>query len=454
MMASKSSPLSSKKILVITSSGGGGLIQAAVAKEQEALAKDPQVVTIRKDVLRDWTWKWFGRFCIRCWNGAQQSGNVRAQSFYLASQTLADYLFWFHIFFRSLRLLFKEEIDRVVDTQPFGTSAILKAIRLFNWRKERQLFLEKVLVDLPTPKATHFFRSIKRLTKGDRNCLKLTTIAPLLKEGETEADFWKSNCNLSAKEICYEDVYVRQAFKKFQGKARPLQPMELSLRFKSAEELQLMRRSFQRGPIRARHNAEAIHFQVAPEDRVITILLGSQPAKSATLAYVSGFLDLAKETTHSKAPIHLFVFASHHREGKETLFRKISNFVAQTKGYPSHLSIIPFSFQSDEAIAPLFFRSDLTCTRSGGQTAMELMCVSSGEIWIHSEAKSLPGQELSLDQLLKGIPGWESANALYLHKMQGGKIVTPETFSSLARELFCPVDEAQSPPSFSLVSTA
>ena len=70
----------------------------------------------------------------------------------------------------------------------------------------------------------------------------------------------------------------------------------------------------------------------------------------------------------------------------------------------------------------------MTCTRSGGQTAMELMCVSTGQIWIHSEAKK--GQDVLL-----GIPGWEGASAVYLQKQKGAKILTPDTIIEHARLL-------------------
>jgi hypothetical protein len=60
---------------------------------------------------------------------------------------------------------------------------------------------------------------------------------------------------------------------------------------------------------------------------------------------------------------------------------------------------------------------------------MELMCVSTGSIWIHSEAKK--GQDL-----VKGIPGWEAASALYLQKLRGAKIVAPNTIHSLVRKLY------------------
>jgi len=92
------------------------------------------------------------------------------------------------------------------------------------------------------------------------------------------------------------------------------------------------------------------------------------------------------------------------------------------------------TFQSDEIIAPLFFRSDMTCTRSGGQTSMELMCVGQGKIWIHSETKN-KGKVLQNEDLLKGIPGWEAGNAAYLQRFRNAQLVTPFTIGQLAKEL-------------------
>ena len=60
---------------------------------------------------------------------------------------------------------------------------------------------------------------------------------------------------------------------------------------------------------------------------------------------------------------------------------------------------------------------------------MELMCVSTGEIWLHSEAKK--GQDL-----LEGIPGWEAASVVYLQKLRGAKILTPEMITPHAQQVF------------------
>lgn len=427
-----------KKILIITSSGGGGLIQAANAKEQEARAKDPSAIIVRKDILKDWMGKGFGKFCCNRWNGAQIKGDVATLTWLIWAQFLFDYFCWPNFFFRSLWILFKMDIDEVIDTQPMGTSAIVKAIRIYNKKRDKSLKLEKVLVDLPTKQATHFFHPIKRLGKSDRLFLKLTTIAPLLEEGETAEEFWQKNCRLSDSDIHYEDVYVRQSFRKFQNKPRTTDSFPLFIRYKNKEELNFLKKTCGRGPLAFEIKEDEVHFSIAPQALVITVLLGSQPASEATLNYVKKFAQIARETNASKMPIHLFVFCAEHQPRHTTLFRKVVESISRMKEYPKNLSVIPFSFQNDDVIASLFYRSDLSCTRSGGQTAMELMCVSSGEIWIHSETKkdSDKKKEISLEQLLEGIPGWEAANACYLQKVCGAKIVTPETFAPLARRFF------------------
>ena len=427
-----------KKLLIITSSGGGGLIQAANAKEQEVRALDPCVVVVRKDVLKDWMGSVFGRFCSEMWNQAQMKGNIATLRFVISAQYFFDYFCWPYFFLRTLLTLFKEEIDQVIDTQPMGTSAILKALRVYNRKRNKQVRLQKVLVDLPTKSATHFFRPIKSLTKKDRLYLQLTAIAPLLEKGQTAEDFWQTNCRLSEKEIHYEDVYVRQAFKKFQHKQRSNNDFPLFLRFKNEDELRLMRKTYERGGWTGTVQGNEIHFSLSPKDQLITILLGSQPASDSTFNYVKKFIQLGQQAAGSSSSCRIFVFCSEHNPSLPSLFRKVAEYVESIQDYPANVTIVPFSFQNDDCVASLFFRSDLTCTRSGGQTAMELMCVSTGEMWIHSESKKGPEQkeELSLEQLLEGIPGWEAANALYLKEFRNAKVVTPDMLPQIAGKFF------------------
>jgi len=124
----------------------------------------------------------------------------------------------------------------------------------------------------------------------------------------------------------------------------------------------------------------------------------------------------------------VFVFCADQEKNQKNLFQGIYELVHSVKEYPKNLSVIPMSFQKEDVIAPLFYRTDISLTRSGGQTAMELMSVSKAQIWIHSEAKK-QGSPISDEDLLKGIPGWEAGNACYLRDKLGAKIVTPHTFA-------------------------
>jgi len=430
MTVISSDAIKPKKLLIITSSGGGGLIQTANAKEQEALARDPNLVIVRRDLLKDWVP--FGPFFINFWNKAQQKGKVSAQIICVKGQFIWDFFLFPSIFINALYTIFKEDIDYIIDTQPLGTSAIVKALRLFNKKRLKNARLEKVLVDLPTKQATHFFGPIKRLNDKERKVLQLTTIAPLLESGETPEQFWQATCGLSEKEINCEDVYVRKAFQKYKGKVRSEENMTVPIEFHSDHELSLIKKSCQRGGVEPKVQSNFVEFQIAPNDFMITILLGSQPAAQATLSYVKQFASLAKE--FSKSRVYLFAFCANHIEGKETLFKKMGEIVSEIQDYPKNLVVVPFPFQKENVIARLFHRSDMTCTRSGGQTAMELMCVATGEIWIHSEAKE--GEDL-----LSGIPGWEAASATYLETLHGAKIVTPYTFAIPERRLFDGTEE-------------
>lgn len=435
----------SRRVLIISSSGGGGCIQAAVAKEQEERARDPNVVVIKRDMMKDWYVKLIGKFGVSAWNLGQRKGNVFLLECLQKCQPAGDVMFWLQYFYRFLKTVLKENVDHVIDTQPQGTSAFLCALRIYNRLRKKNTILEKIVVDLPTEKNTHFFRPIKSLSKKNKKLLRIVTIPPLLKQGQSAEDFWRRNCDLSERDVVYQKFVVRRAFRKIQGKKREEAEFSITARFDNDDERRILFRTFQRGSMRAEFGENNVRFFIDPQDKVVTILLGSQPSQEATLGYVRRFLRLANESGAIRTPVHLFVFCSYHKMGEESLLREVADLVLRMKDYPSHVTVVPLGFQDDETVAQVFFRSDLTCTRSGGQTSMELMCVSQGEIWIHSEAKKPAGQagELTLDQMLKGIPGWEAGSALYLQKLWNAKIVTPETFTLHGRDLFLGKSERQ-----------
>lgn len=407
-----------QKVLILTSSGGGGLIQTAVAKEQELKRLNPSLRSSTYDILKDWTWLGFGKLFIFFWNFAQRRGNVFLQELFRSIHPIADFLVSPSIFTHALVTLFREHPDRILDTQVMGTLALLKAIRIYNWKTNKNLHLEKILVDLPTPLSTHFFSPIKHLSSADRALFKLTTIEPMLSTGETAAHFWKTQCKLPLSSVFIEKPYVRAPFLHYQNRPRPKGPFTLKVASKSPDEASLILSCCSRGPIQYTSHGNILTFSIGEEDKMATLLLGSQPAETATLSYVDQFLSATSLSPSSK-PIHLFVLCA-----EETLIASTVQKVKERKDYPAQASVIPLSFQEADVIASLFYRSDLTCTRSGGQTAMELMSVSKGKIWIHSERKS-SNKPLSQEELLKGIPGWEAGNAQYLVEKNGAKIITP-----------------------------
>ncbi|MBF8262351.1 MAG: hypothetical protein HW387_16 [Parachlamydiales bacterium] len=419
-----------RKVLIISSSGGGGCIQAAVAKEQEERAKDPHVVVINRDIMKDWYLKLIGKLGVSAWNLGQRKGNVILLECLQKCQPVGDVLFWLQYFSRFLRLMLKEDIDHVIDTQPQGTSAFLFALRVYNRMRKKNVILEKIIVDLPTDKNTHFFRPIKSLSKKNKKLLRMVSIPPLLSPGQSAEDFWRRHCNISERDVVYQKYVIRRAFCKIQGRQRDEMEFSFTARFDNPEEKRLLTKTLQRGTMRAEVGEHSARFFIAPQDRLITISLGSQPSYEATLGYVRRLLRVAMEPDSIRTPIHMIVFCSYHKMGEDSLLRAVADLILRMKDFPDNVTVVPLGFQDDETVAQVFHRSDLTCTRSGGQTSMELMCVMNGEIWIHSEAKKPAGQseELSMDQLLKGIPGWEAGSALYLHRLWNAKIVTPDTF--------------------------
>lgn len=413
------SQLIMKNVLIITSSGGGGLLQSAAAKEQQLKQMHPNIRVIKKDVLIDWTAP-VGHFGRWFYNWAQKNGRVFWQETLARCNIYAEVLFFPAVFWRLFRLLGKEEIDHVIDNTPICTSAIVKAIRLYNYLHKKQLFLEKVLVDLPTRHYRFLLKSIKRLSKKNKKFLKVVTIEPLLEKGQSEEEFWQKYLGLGKEQIVYEKYPIRPAFKKLMQKRREHKTYSVKIQTKSTDEKQFLEKCLVYNKASVQRLFDGFEFLIAPEDKLIVLMLGSQPAKKATCKYIEKLMHLIARKQEN---YHLFVFVDYFQNKSDSLFQRFFGFL---KNKPENLNLVPMSFQSDETIAILFHRADLTITRSGGHTVMELMAVAKKEKWIHSEAKKCS----SLKQLLKGFIAWEGGNALYLQQQMNGKIVTPENIEA------------------------
>ena len=423
-----------KKILLLTSAAGGGHVQAAKAKTLKALRENPNASIIQKDLLVDCVNKPFGKLIVRIWNFSQKKGYLKVLTILNQNLFLADFLCWIPIFIHIFRTLIKEDVDQVIDTQPVGTSAIIKAIRCAKYIKKKPILLEKIVTELPTDQILYFFKPIKALSANDRNCLQLITTAPLLKKDQTAEAFWQKNCNLSENEVSYEDFPLRPIFEKYKkSQNKAYERMKIYIQFSSLQEKQLIENTIKKGTATPEIYLDRISLSIEPDDKVSTILLGSQPTEEATIKYVTNFIAMAKKMGNQTTKHQLFVFCNQHSEQKNSLLKRIHDLIQKIKEFPKNLNIIPMCFQGDDVIAPLYYRSNATFTRSGGLTAMELMTVAQGQIWIHSELKITPLNKLDLS---RGMPVWERGNAYYLKAMKGAEFITPDTFCETCASYF------------------
>jgi len=407
-------------------------LQAAEAKKQEVLLQNPKAKIHQIDFMIDWV-RWpVGPEAVRQWDKAQREGNIKKLERILNMQWLADILFWPQVLFRAFRFLKLHNITRVIDTQPVCTGAIIKAIRAYNRQTKKNISLEKVVVDLPTDLNTHYFKPIKKLSQKDKKYLKIFTVDPLLKEGESEKDFWIRNCKIDLSQIVYQKYFIRAAFLQYQNKKPALQSMLLQTGFHHELELEMTKNILANREIEVDISQTSIDYVLYLEDRVHTILLGSQPAHGATINYLEGFVRLALKMKERKSMHYVFVFCSKHNQNSKSLFKAVYDFSVKHKDFAKNLIIIPLSFQREEVVASMFYRSTSTFTRSGGQTLMELLGVTSADIFIHSEAKDFSNQK----QLMKGMFAWEGGSAEYMKKKRGAKIVTPHTFEPYMEKHF------------------
>ncbi|MCP5509377.1 MAG: hypothetical protein H7A39_03075 [Chlamydiales bacterium] len=415
-----------KKCLLITSSGGGGHLEAAKAKAHELREKDTNLIIVQRDILLDWLGKPLGGLLAGCWNFAQKRGDVAFQKVMIHNMYLVGLFIWLPIFLHAFFLIYRQDVDLIIDTQPNGTSAIVTAIILAEKCKKLSRRYEKILVDLPTDKAGHYFKAVKKLRPKKRAIIHFITTKPLLQKGQTEEEFWEKHTGLPLENIIYSHFPLRPKFKNLD----PLPKHEsctIAPKIPSDEEWTLIQAVLDKGHLDYDYCAPYLDITIPPNAHVSTLMLGSQPAKKATQAYVKSFIQL-KTTLAMHREDLLFVFCRSHRT-KKSLLNQVCDLITNLKKFPNSLTIIPLTFQDDTVIAPLFARSDATLTRSGGITSMELLSIMQGQIWIHSESKKP-------HDLLHGIPFWEKGNAKYLEAEKNAVIITPELFPTKAQNYF------------------
>ncbi len=446
----KTSP---KRILILTLTAGGGHIQAAKAKYIETKTAHPDAIILERDILFDWIWKYFGLFAKHIWGDAQARGNIFLLVCLSFALKLADYLFWVPFFLSAVNTCLKYDIEKIIDTQPLGTSAIIKALRMIKWRTGKEIAYEKVITDLPTEDAKHFFGGIKSLNSKDIPFLKVLTTKPILENNETEEHFWKMNCNLPLSSILYAKLPLRPAF--FESDQKADEGFVINISIMSPDDLHLTYKTLSYGSSLAKRSKNHISIPIEPDDKVALMMLGANPNPKAVLSYTSHFIKMLQNRNYPSRKDLFFIFCSSQVSIKPNLRKQILTLIQNTKNYPNGLTIIPISHQNDLIVAPLLKRSNATLTRSGGLTSMELLAVSQGKIWIHKEPppQTIPKFIPRMETFRQGMPPWERGNARYLEIKKGAKIITPETFEDVSKDYFPPLEEASLPQEAQKAST-
>ena len=425
MVLSKQKKKNLKNVLVLTASGGGGLLQAARAKRQELRAINPNINLFTIDVMM---LSLTGVLGVNIFNFLQKKGDVANQENLVKHQYISDILFWPRTFFYVLFKLFRKDIDHVIDTQVLVTSAIVKAIRVFNKLKSKKVFLEKVFVDLPTKECQHFFKNVRKLSKSDKNNVYVSTTIPLLEKDQTEEKFWQKHLLMPKNKIVYE-YPLRKHFVNFEKQDFKKKEYFLKIETFNEKEKEISEMTFSRGFENYKILENSFEFKILPKDKVITLLLGSQPTYHSVLKYVDEFEKLAKKI---KTNIYVYIFCSSSTAKKNSLFLAVSEKVKISKNFPKNLIVVPLSKQRDEIVAPIMYRSNITITRAGGQTIMELLKLCSGISFIHSETKGINMENYDMQKVMKGVVDWEAYNALYLVNKNRGKFVTTDVFAEMA----------------------
>ncbi len=394
-------------------------MQATAAKAHELHQNQPHIKVIQRDILLDWLGKHPGSLFAGFWNYAQKKGQINIQKLLIWFQKKFDVLFRPPVFIRLLVLIIRSDVDYIIDAQPLCTAAIIRAIKLAEKYTNRSIRYEKLLVDLPTDQALHYFRSIKKLKPKDRKRLYLYTTHPLLDDHESEEAFWQDYTELPSENIIYAEFPLRPSFKDLEGPLLKHESHSLAARIPSLDAWKCICDVLGRGELEYDYCEPYLDLTIPAHSKVTLLMLGSRPAEKATLGYVQEFIRYKQE---QNSDVHDVLFAFCR---KYHLLSKVCDAAMATDTFPKNLTIIPLTYQDDSLIAPLFARADASITRSGGITSMELLSTMQGQIMVHSEAKASASPTLA--ELLKGIPVWEKGNARYLQARKQAHIVTPDT---------------------------
>ncbi len=408
-------------VLFVSNGCGGGHIQAVNSLQAQVLEKRPGLNCITIDAYKSSFGGYIGDRVISTWARQQKEGNVAGLNNYLNYRWVERYVLSVITFFSLVGVLLRNDIDVVIDAQPYGLGALLSAVHVVNFirrvfcQKKTPIDVKMVLTELPNAATSNFFPTIKTLWSCDHHRFSLYTAPPLLERADqTEEEFWKTHCGLPMDKVHYDQFPLRRAF--FEQSAD--RPTSLRVR----EDLPVLKIEERNGSIVVQPKpAQGTRtFPIRADDRVLSIHLGGHACIQATMEYVASRI---RSSTLRLNKEYVFVLCGEN-SGKDSLFSRIHQMISETV-IPNGLEIVPLTRQTDEEIAPILARSDVAIIKSGGLTSMEVTQVPPRKILIHSLCpRGVTNEEAMIQQ---GMPVWEGGNARYLMARNQARVVTAET---------------------------
>ena len=332
-----------------------------------------------------------GDIGVNAWDNAQRRGDLSFLQRYASWGWLGELILYPLVYFRVKWLLqdLKVEPEIVVSTQAFCINAIVRAMHTVNKQKKWNMHMHVHLTDMPSKKAIHFFPSIKKAARSEtlRNMITLHAAPPITKEGESEKDFWEKYCG-KIKVITNESYPIRQDFLDTRELKEKLEKetVEVAIKLNRPNEAAIIKKGLQN---EAAFDDEKISIKLKQEDKLGFLMLGSQPTTEAVLEWLRTFSH--ESQTQDKNLQHYFFLYCGHPESE--LLDAVSKELDTLQLAPN-FNVVPFTDQDADAIALLMARSDVSITRSGGATTMELLELDRADlpkredkqVLIHSEA--------------------------------------------------------------------
>jgi hypothetical protein len=437
--------------LILGNAAGGGHIQAVNAIHQTLKSTQSKAKVITIEILTGVLGKALGNLSSKVWNDSQKKERIYILNLGFKLHALLDVLMSATTFFHVVFWLWKNDINKVINLQPMAGLAIIHAVRVMNFANrffhgnKPKITVSMIVTELPNVNTKNFFTPIKRYTKYDREIFELITAKPLLEKGETEEEFWQKNTGLalSKGEVKYDEFPIRPEFIKLKNTQSNIID-HLQIKVSNAEEIDFIKQCMDLPDLKVTlnaHNNNVIELPLANDDQVFALMLGSQISATPTLDYVKNMIALAKQAPNKNKKHYFFVFCGAHTPGKNSLLKQVRDLILEAKtndNYPKNLMVLPISFQDSSQIAPLLARCKASITRSGGITAMEVHSLVKGKAFIHLARKQQlePDQQLSEQDLVKGMPIWERGNFKYLEATKGAELIAPQLVSRAFGQFF------------------